>query len=205
MFEREDISQTKEDISQIKNDLKSVSSELIVVKRELINLKNSLKEIKIPEPENEIQKGIGLKAFNTLKTIDNKFVIKKETDKDKILEIFIAVDANCPYCKKLYKDIPKYKKRGIELNFVFTDFLKTSSLQKALHIFCGYNRNAFDYIMSNHKYSFDNKDVSKKCADNFQKQKAKIISTGMNATPYIVFSNGYQISGYNNFEDIFLK
>jgi len=111
-------------------------------------------------------------------------------------QLAIFVDPNCPYCKKLGKELDKLNNVTI---YRFLYPIRPQSIVPSKQVWCSENRNyAWDNLIGRGFMS----NASSSCANPIQRnlqlgQKLKI-----EGTPGIIFANGYRALGYTSAEQI---
>lgn len=107
--------------------------------------------------------------------------------------ITVFSDIDCPYCKKLHKEIPALNEAGIEVRY--TGYPRAGvgspSYKKAVSAWCAKDpAKAMDDAMMG--MPLDPKDCKNDVIEHMQAAQA----IGVNGTPNIIFENGQMIPGY---------
>ncbi|MBS7814684.1 DsbC family protein [Wohlfahrtiimonas chitiniclastica] len=129
---------------------------------------------------------------NALDKIDVKDMIVYPAKGDKKNTITVFTDVNCPYCKKLHDEIPKYNDAGIEVRYLAFPAIATKTRMES--VWCSKDPKAtVDAAM--HKRAFD---TNVKCTGQspVEAQYQLGMSFGITGTPNIILDNGQMIGGY---------
>lgn len=121
---------------------------------------------------------------------DDMIVYSPEGETQHVLTVF--TDVNCPYCKKLHEDIPKYLKEGIEVRYLA--FPAIASKERMESVWCAPNpKEAVELAMMKRQV-----DSKIKCTTKspVAEQYELGISFGITGTPNIILDNGQMIGGY---------
>jgi thiol:disulfide interchange protein DsbC len=113
--------------------------------------------------------------------------------KEKRHTVTVFTDIDCPYCRKLHREMAEYNKRGIEVRYLAFPRagVGSESYKKAVSVWCAKDRNA---AMDKAKAG---EPVEEKTCDNpVRKQMALGNAVGVEGTPAIVLENGEMIPGY---------
>lgn len=127
-----------------------------------------------------------------LSKIDPKNMIIYSPEGAKKHTITVFTDVNCPYCKKLHDDIPKYLAEGIEVRYLA--FPAVATKERMESVWCAADpKAAIDLAKSKRQV-----DTSVKCKDtNIVEEQYQLgISFGITGTPNIILENGQMIGGY---------
>jgi len=115
----------------------------------------------------------------------------KETETKHTITIFTDID--CPYCRKLHKEMAEYNKRGIKIRYLAYPRagINSSSYEKAVSVWCAKDRNQ---AMTDAKSGTL---VPKKTCDNPVQAHMKAGETlGITGTPTLVLEDGRVLPGY---------
>lgn len=135
------------------------------------------------------QNKIRTMALEKVKTED-MIIFSPEGAKKGMITVF--TDVNCPYCKKLHEDIPKYLKAGIEVRYLA--FPAIASKERMESVWCAKDpKTAVDVAMMKRQV-----DEKVKCTGNspVAEQYELGISFGITGTPNIILEDGQMIGGY---------
>src|SRR5690606_23339725 len=106
-----------------------------------------------------------------------------------ICQIAIYSDPNCPYCKKLELELKKLNDLTI---YTFILPLKPQSVAPSKQVYCESNpAQAWEDLIAQ---GIQPKS-KKSCANPIERNKKLAQSMGVNGTPAIIFSNGFQVMG----------
>ncbi len=112
--------------------------------------------------------------------------------------ITVFTDVNCPYCKKLHDDIPKYLKEGVEVRYMAFPAIATKERMES--VWCAKDpKAAVDAAMNKRQV-----DAKVKCEGEspVEAQYQLGISFGITGTPNIILENGQMIGGYVPAEEL---
>lgn len=112
--------------------------------------------------------------------------------------ITVFTDVNCPYCKKLHDEIPKYLKAGVEVRYLAFPAIATKERMES--VWCAADpKSAIDLAMTKRKV--DEKIVCEGVSP-VEAQYQLGISFGITGTPNIILENGQMIGGYVPVEEL---
>jgi thiol:disulfide interchange protein DsbC len=115
-------------------------------------------------------------------------VYKPETVKHTIT---VVTDINCPYCRRLHKEIPKYMENGIKVRYIFMPLKGTEDINKTISVWCSDDRNAaLDIAKAGGEIE------AKKCDNPIMKHMELARKLGIRGTPAIILENGDMLPGY---------
>ncbi len=127
---------------------------------------------------------------------ENMIVYSPEGKKKSFITVF--TDVNCPYCKKLHDDIPKYLKEGVEVRYLAFPAIATKERMEG--VWCASDpKAAIDLAMTKRKV--DDKVICEGVSP-VEEQYQLGISFGITGTPNIVLENGQMIGGYVPAEEL---
>jgi thiol:disulfide interchange protein DsbC len=114
--------------------------------------------------------------------------------------ITVYTDVDCPYCRKLHKEVPTLVDNGVKVRYLWypRSGVNTPSYDKAVSIWC-----AEDQLDAMNDAKLNNKISSLKCDPNpvaSQYQSGKKV--GVRGTPTIVFDDGTIVGGYLPAKDL---
>lgn len=133
-----------------------------------------------------------------LEKIDPKNMIIYAPEGKKKHTMTVFTDVNCPYCKKLHDDIPKYQKAGVEVRYLAFPAIATKERMES--VWCAADpKAAVDLAMN--KRQVDNK-VKCSGVSPVEEQYQLGISFGITGTPNIILENGQMIGGYVPAEEL---
>ena len=124
-------------------------------------------------------------------TTDDEKIIYKADDEKYVINVFTDVD--CPYCRKLHKDVAKLNKLGVTMKYLAfpRSGVNTKSYYRSVAIWCADNpKQAMDKGMLQKGNPLV--DCKNPIIDHLDLVK-KLNVTG---TPFIFFENGDHIPGY---------
>ena len=124
-------------------------------------------------------------------TTDDEKIIYKADDEKYVINVFTDVD--CPYCRKLHKDVAKLNKLGVTMKYLAfpRSGVNTKSYYRSVAIWCADNpKQAMDKGMLQKGNPLV--DCKNPIIDHLILAK-KLNVTG---TPFIFFENGDHIPGY---------
>lgn len=108
--------------------------------------------------------------------------------------VTVYTDVDCPYCRKLHKDVPKLVEGGVKVRYVWypRSGVGTPSYDKAVSIWC-----AEDQQTAMDDAKLNDKIVSASCEPNpVEAQYQTGQQVGLRGTPTIVVDDGTIIGGY---------
>ncbi len=108
-----------------------------------------------------------------------------------VIDVFTDID--CPYCRKMHKEIDQYLKRGIEIHYLAypRTGANTESYYKAVSVWCSKDRQAaLTFAKSGGKVE------RKSCNNPVLDHMAKAGQIGITGTPTLVLPDGSVIAGY---------
>lgn len=107
--------------------------------------------------------------------------------------VTIFTDIDCPYCRKLHKEMQSYLDAGIEVRYLAFPRAGagSESYKKAVSVWCAKNR---EEAMTRAKRGETVK--SESCKHPVDRHLALVQRLGVNATPTIFLENGRRIPGY---------
>jgi thiol:disulfide interchange protein DsbC len=107
--------------------------------------------------------------------------------------IYVFTDVDCPYCRRLHKDVPKLNAMGIAVNYLA--FPRAGIGSDTYHemeaVWCSKDRNT-----ALTKAKLGVKIKAAKCDDPVKRQYQIGEDMGIRGTPAIYLENGRQIGGY---------
>jgi len=107
--------------------------------------------------------------------------------------ITVFTDIDCPYCRKLHKEMPEYNRRGFKIRYLAYPRagINSPSYEKAVSVWCAEDRKQ---AMTDAKSGTR---VPKKSCDNPVEAHMKAGETlGITGTPTLVLENGQVLPGY---------
>ncbi|KUJ74802.1 disulfide bond formation protein DsbC [Thiomicrospira sp. XS5] len=122
---------------------------------------------------------------------DNMIVYPAKGEAKRTITVFTDID--CPYCRKLHKEIPALNEAGIEVRYMAYPRAGVGSpaYQKAVSVWCSDDsRQAMDEVMESGRVP------AKTCSNPVQKNMKEAEAFGVSGTPNIVFDSGEMIPGY---------
>ncbi len=107
--------------------------------------------------------------------------------------VTIFTDIDCPYCRKLHKEIQDYLDAGIKVRYLAFPRagVGSDSYKKAIAVWCSKDRQA---ALTRAKRG--EKVKSESCKHPVDRHLALVRQLGVNATPTIFLENGRRIPGY---------
>lgn len=128
--------------------------------------------------------------------VDGMIVYSPKGEKKSTITVF--TDVNCPYCKKLHDDVPKYNEAGIEVRYLAFPAIATKERMES--VWCAKDtKESFELAINKRKA-----DPSIKCTANnpVDAQYQLGISFGITGTPNIILEDGQMIGGYIPAEEL---
>ena len=127
--------------------------------------------------------------------------LKKASENDKIIyraedekyTINVFTDVDCPYCRRLHKDLPSLNELGITVKYLAfpRSGINTESFYKSVSIWCAKDKKlAMDVAM----LQIDSPTIN--CDSPVVEHLNLAQNVGVSGTPYIFFENGINIPGY---------
>ncbi len=113
--------------------------------------------------------------------------------KEKKHTVTVFTDIDCPYCRKLHREMAEYNKRGIEVRYLAYPRagVGSESYKKAVSVWCAKDRNAaMDKAKAGEPVEY------RTCDNPVRKEMALGDAVGVQGTPAIVLENGEMIPGY---------
>ena len=105
--------------------------------------------------------------------------------------ITVVTDIDCPYCRRLHSEIPKYMEKNVEVRYVFMPLKGTADMKKTVSVWCADNQQE---ALNNAKAGGE---VEEKTCDNPIKQHLALArELGVRGTPAIILENGELLPGY---------
>jgi thiol:disulfide interchange protein DsbC len=130
---------------------------------------------------------IRLSEINELSE-DEMVVYKPETVKHTIT---VVTDINCPYCRRLHKEVPQYLQNGIKVRYIFMPLKGPEDIAKTVSVWCANDRNAaLDIAKKGGEIE------AKKCDNPIMKHMELARKLGVRGTPAILLENGDMLPGY---------
>lgn len=113
--------------------------------------------------------------------------------KEKKHTVTVFTDIDCPYCRKLHREMAEYNKRGIEVRYLAYPRagVGSESYNKTVSVWCAEDRNA-----AMDKAKAGEPIQEKNCDNPVRRQMALGNAVGVQGTPAIVLENGEMIPGY---------
>lgn len=107
--------------------------------------------------------------------------------------ITVFSDIDCPYCRKLHKEIPALNQAGIEVRYMAYPRagIGSDAYKKAVSVWC-----ADDSVKAMNDAMTKGKVVPKTCQNPVQEHMKQAEMFGVTGTPNIVFDSGKMIPGY---------
>ena len=119
---------------------------------------------------------------------DDMLIYKPEKIKDTIT---VVTDIDCPYCRRLHREIPDYMKNDIQVRYIFMPLKGAADMKKTVSVWCSDDpQKALDTAKSGGE-------VEDKSCDNPIKDHLKIArELGVRGTPAILLEDGRLLPGY---------
>ena len=124
-------------------------------------------------------------------TTDNEKVIYKADDEQYVINVFTDVD--CPFCRKLHKDVAALNKLGITMKYLAfpRSGVNTKSYYRSVAIWCA----------DDQKQAMDRRMIQKgntlnECTNPVIDHLILAKKLNVTGTPFIFFENGDNIPGY---------
>ncbi len=132
-------------------------------------------------------------ALGVIDAMDEKDMIVFSPEQTK-RTITVYTDVDCPYCRKLHKEVPALVENGVKVRYLWypRSGVNTPSYDKAVSIWC-----ADDQQTAMNDAKLNDKIVAAKCDPNpVASQYASGQKVGVRGTPTIVLDDGTVIGGY---------
>ncbi|MDG4811889.1 DsbC family protein [Hydrogenovibrio sp. 3SP14C1] len=143
--------------------------------------------------ENLTEKALSKVRKTALDKLSANSMIVYSAKGSKKRTITVFSDIDCPYCRKLHKEIPALNQAGIEVRYMAYPRAGVGSdaYKKAVSVWCAEDSaKAMDDAMTKGQV------VSKTCQNPVQKHMKQAEMFGVTGTPNIVFDSGKMIPGY---------
>ncbi len=127
-----------------------------------------------------------------LKSIDATTAITFAPEKTRYV-VYVFTDIDCPYCRKMHKEIEAYMKLGIEIRYLAypRSGVNTDSYFKAVSVWCAEDRPAaMTLAKSGSRMARSN------CENPVLDHMAKAGLVGLTGTPTLLLPDGTVIPGY---------
>jgi thiol:disulfide interchange protein DsbC len=161
----------------------SSSDGLFIIQGDIIDLENGSNITKRRRAD------LAKKALT--KSQDKNKIIYRAEDEKYTINIFTDVD--CPYCRKLHKDISKLNELGITVKYLAfpRSGVNTESYFKSVSIWCSKDKKL---VMDQAMLQIDPPSIN--CESPVIEHLNLAQDIGVSGTPYIFFENGINIPGY---------
>lgn len=138
----------------------------------------------------EKKKSQGRKAL--FDAIDPATTVNFKPEKTRYV-VYVFTDVDCPYCRKMHKQIADYEKLGMEIRYLAypRSGINTESYYKMVAVWCADDRQA---AMTKAKSGARMERVT--CDNPVQDHMAKASLVGLSGTPTLLLSDGTVIPGY---------
>ena len=138
----------------------------------------------------EKKKSQGRKAL--FDAIDPATTVNFKPEKTRYV-VYVFTDVDCPYCRKMHKQIEDYEKLGMEIRYLAypRSGINTESYYKMVAVWCADDRQA---AMTKAKSGARMERVT--CDNPVQDHMAKASLVGLSGTPTLLLSDGTVIPGY---------
>lgn len=143
--------------------------------------------------ENLTEQALNKTRKTTLDRLSASSMIVYPAQGQKKRTITVFSDIDCPYCRKLHKEIPVLNQAGIEVRYMAYPRagIGSEAYKKAVSVWCAQDSaKAMDKAMTNGHVT------SKTCQNPVQKHMQQAEMFGVTGTPYILFDSGKMIPGY---------
>lgn len=132
---------------------------------------------------------------------DNTFITYKA--KNPKYSVIIFTDIDCPYCRKIHNEVPKYNAKGITVKYAAFPRagMDSESYNKAVSVWCSKHpqKDLDDAKLHPDTFKYE----KKHCMDNPVPRSLDVVQQlHINGTPSIVLENGYIIPGYATDEQL---
>lgn len=119
---------------------------------------------------------------------ENMLIYKPEEVKNTIT---VVTDIDCPYCRRLHREMPDYLKNGVEVRYIFMPLKGSSDMKKTVSVWCADDqKEALDIVKAGG-------DIEDKSCDNPIMENLKIArELGVSGTPAIIMEDGQLLPGY---------
>lgn len=105
--------------------------------------------------------------------------------------ITVVTDINCPYCRRLHKEMPQYLENGVKVRYIFMPLKGNDDINKTISVWCSDDRNAaLDIAKAGGEIE------AKKCDNPILKHMELARKLGVRGTPAIILENGEMLPGY---------
>ena len=154
--------------------------------------------IDINSRENITETASAAVRIKMLKDIPESSMIIFEGNKDGALygrNISIFTDVDCPYCKKLHREVPQLSEAGITIRYLAypRNGTQTSTYQDMVSIWCAKDQKA---ALEQALESGNSAQVASKCNHPVQDHMMYAGMFEVRWTPFMIFDNGQAIPGY---------
>lgn len=128
-----------------------------------------------------------------LAAVDPEDMITFAPDGDTKAEIYVFTDIDCPYCRKLHKDVPRLNELGVKVNYLAypRSGPNTPSFRKYVSVWCSDDPQA---AMTQAKAGESIPQAS--CENPVLEQFRLGGELGVTGTPAIVLGDGQMVRGY---------
>lgn len=136
---------------------------------------------------------IRLKAVDTLGV--DKMLVYKPKDVKNVISVITDID--CPYCRRLHSEIPKYLENNVEVRYIFMPLKGAEDMKKTISVWCSDDQQlALDIAKAGGEVD------DKTCKHPIKEHLRLSRALGVNGTPALLLENGQLIPGYVPFEKV---
>ena len=128
-----------------------------------------------------------------LKEVPEKSMIIFEPNAEVKHTLTIFTDIDCPFCRKLHREMPLLNRMGIRVRYMFFPRagIGSDSYEKAVSVWCADNQQAEMTLAKSGKVP-----ELRDCDNPVRQQMALARRLGLRGTPYLITETGRTISGY---------
>jgi len=105
--------------------------------------------------------------------------------------ITVVTDIDCPYCRRLHSEVPKYLEKNVEVRYIFMPLKGAADMKKTISVWCSDDQQlALDMAKSG-------SDIEEQTCDNPIKEHLALArELGVRGTPAIILEDGQLLPGY---------
>jgi thiol:disulfide interchange protein DsbC len=105
--------------------------------------------------------------------------------------ITVVTDIDCPYCRRLHSEVPKYLEKDVEVRYIFMPLKGAADMKKTISVWCSDDQQlALDMAKSG-------SEIEEQTCDNPIKEHLALArELGVRGTPAIILEDGQLLPGY---------